>query len=70
MAAIAIAMAAGSMDAPAQRYKDTSLPNKERAELVLKELTLDEKIAMMMDDSPAIERLGIKRYNWWYESLH
>ncbi|MDE6290666.1 MAG: glycoside hydrolase family 3 C-terminal domain-containing protein [Muribaculaceae bacterium] len=49
---------------------DTSLSGRERAALVLKELTLDEKIAMMMDDSPAIDRLGIKRYNWWNEALH
>lgn len=70
MAAVAIAMAAGIVEASAQKYKDTSLSNKERAELVLKELTLDEKIAMMMDDSPAVERLGIKRYNWWNEALH
>lgn len=70
MAAIAIAFAAGNTDASAQKYKDSSLSNKERAQLVLDELTLDEKIAMMMDDSPAIERLGIKRYNWWNEALH
>ena len=70
MAAIAIAIAAASPEASAQKYKDPSLSNKERAELVLKELTLDEKIAMMMDDSPAVERLGIKRYNWWNEALH
>lgn len=69
-AAFAITMAAGTSGAAAQKYKDTSLSNKERAELVLKELTLDEKISMMMDDSPAVERLGIKRYNWWNEALH
>ena len=69
-AAIAIAFAAASGTALAQDYKDTSLTNRERAELVLKQLTLDEKIAMMMDDSPAIDRLGIKRYNWWNEALH
>ncbi len=68
--AIAFAFAVNSADALAQSYKDSSLSNKERAQLVLKELTLDEKIAMMMDDSPAIERLGIKRYNWWNEALH
>lgn len=70
MAAIAIAFAAESPEAFAQKYMDSSLSNKERAQLVLDELTLDEKIAMMMDDSPAIERLGIKRYNWWNEALH
>ncbi|MDE6380877.1 MAG: hypothetical protein K2L11_10420, partial [Muribaculaceae bacterium] len=70
IAAIYISVAAGSFTVAAQGYKDTSLPNRERAELLLKELTLDEKISMMMDDSPAIERLGIKRYNWWNEALH
>ena len=61
MAAIAIALAisASHIEASAQSYKNSNLSNRERAELVLKELTLDEKIAMMMDDSPAFERLGI-----------
>ncbi len=70
IAAVAIAMTFGNREAYSQKYTDQTLSNKERAELVLKELTLDEKIAMMMDDSPAIERLGIKRYNWWNEALH
>lgn len=54
----------------AQDYRNSSLSPRERAASLLKELTLDEKISMMMDDSPAIERLGIKRYNWWNEALH
>ncbi|MDE6650160.1 MAG: glycoside hydrolase family 3 C-terminal domain-containing protein [Muribaculaceae bacterium] len=65
-----IGIAAAFTEASAQTYKDTSIPVRDRAALVLKELTLDEKIAMMMDDSPAVERLGIKRYNWWNEALH
>lgn len=59
-----------SLSMPAQDYKNPNLSAKQRAESLLKELTLDEKISMMMDDSPAIERLGIKRYNWWNEALH
>ncbi len=70
IAAIAFGIATNFTEASAQNYKDPNLPVEERAELVLKQLTLDEKIAMMMDDSPAIERLGIKRYNWWNEALH
>ena len=69
-AAIAIGFGSCAFSTMAQSHKDTSLSDRERAELVLKELTLDEKIALMMDDSPAIERLGIKRYNWWNEALH
>lgn len=51
-------------------YKSTSLPPEERAELLLKELTLEEKVSLMMDGSKPVERLGIKSYNWWNEALH
>lgn len=37
---------------------------------MLDQLTLEEKAALSVHDSPAIERLGIKRYNWWNEALH
>ncbi len=64
-------MLSGSLVVSAQQSNhDKSLSNKEKAALVLKELTLDEKISLMMDDSPAIKRLGIKKYNWWNEALH
>jgi beta-glucosidase len=33
-------------------------------------MTLEEKIAQMVNDAPAIERLGVPRYNWWSEGLH
>ena len=51
-------------------YKDTSLSAEERAEALVKELTLEEKVAMMVDASTPVERLGIKEYNWWNEALH
>lgn len=69
-ASAALLLAAASFHASAQDYKDSSLSPRERAASLLKELTIDEKISMMMDDSPAIPRLGIKRYNWWNEALH
>ena len=37
---------------------------------MLKELTLEEKVSLMMDSSKPVERLGIKPYNWWNEALH
>lgn len=44
-------------------YKNASLPAEERAGLLLKELTLEEKVSLMMDSSkPGVERLGIKSY--------
>lgn len=51
-------------------YKDNRYSPAERAEDLVKQLTLDEKIALMMDDSKPVERLGIKPYNWWNEALH
>ncbi|MDE7438112.1 MAG: glycoside hydrolase family 3 C-terminal domain-containing protein [Muribaculaceae bacterium] len=33
-------------------------------------LTVDEKISLMMNDSPAIDRVGIPKYDWWNEALH
>ena len=50
-------------------YKNASLPAEERAGLLLKELTLEEKVSLMMDSSKPVERLGIKPYNWWNEAF-
>ena len=44
--------------------------SREKAEEMLGKLTLDEKISLMMDYSPAIERLGIPQFHWWSEALH
>lgn len=43
---------------------------KAKADSVVKLLTLDEKIGLMMDRSKPVERLGIPEYNWWNEALH
>ena len=51
-------------------YQDTSLSAEERAEDLVKRLTLDEKISLMQNASPAIPRLGICEYEWWNEALH
>ena len=51
-------------------HENTSVPAAERAAALVKELTADEKIALMLDVSEPIERLGIKEYNWWNEALH
>ena len=43
---------------------------RERARELVKQMTLEEKVAQTQNQSPAIERLGIKAYNWWNEALH
>jgi beta-glucosidase len=51
-------------------YKDPSLPVEQRAQDLVKRMTLEEKVSQMMNNSAAIDRLGIPAYNWWNEGLH
>ena len=51
-------------------YQDVKLTAAERADDLLGRLTLEEKVSLMMDTSPAIERLGIPQFQWWNEALH
>lgn len=44
--------------------------SRQKAEALLLQLTVDEKISLMMDNSPAVPRLGIPAFNWWSEALH
>ena len=54
----------------AQPYKNTSLPADQRAADLVSRLTLEQKIALMQNGSPAIPEFGIKAYDWWNEALH
>ena len=60
------------MTAMAQQlpYKNTNLSARERAKDLCGRLTLEEKAKLMLDESPAIPRLGIKKFFWWSEALH
>ena len=51
-------------------YQDATLSAGQRADDLLSRLTLDEKVSLMMNNSPAIERLGVPQFNWWNEALH
>lgn len=51
-------------------YQNPQLSSTERAKDLVTRLTLEEKALLMCDDSEAIPRLGIKRFNWWSEALH
>ena len=51
-------------------YQNPALSAKERAADLCQRLTLEEKTQLMLDESPAIPRLGIKKFFWWSEALH
>ena len=51
-------------------YQNPELSARERAADLCQRLTLEEKAQLMLDESPAIPRLGIKKFFWWSEALH
>ena len=51
-------------------FRDANLTAEQRADDLIKRLSVKEKISLMQNVSPAIERLGIKSYDWWNEALH
>ena len=67
-----IALCFLTLTATAQEYpyKNPNLSALERAKDLCSRLTLEEKAKLMLDESPAIPRLGIKKFFWWSEALH
>ena len=66
-------LACGTVSMSAQTllpYQNPQLSDHERATDLCSRLTLEEKALLMMDESPAIPRLGIKKFFWWSEALH
>jgi len=63
-------LTAMSLSAQTLPYQNPNLPAAQRADDLLTRLTLEEKVSLMMDTSPAIERLGIPQFQWWNEALH
>lgn len=59
----------------AQEYKaypmwNSNLSFEQRVNDLVSRLTLEEKVAQMMNHAPAIPKLGILAYDWWNEVLH
>ena len=56
----------------AQQYpwQDTTRSLDSRVEWLIKNLTLDEKLSLMVHQNPAIPRVGLPAYSWWNEALH
>ena len=51
-------------------WHDTQKPLDQRVEWLIQNLTLDEKLSLMVHQNPAIPRVGLKPYSWWNEALH
>ena len=65
--ALLLSIGAGAQQFP---YQNPNLSPKERAADLCSRLTIKEKAALMQNNSPAIERLGIPQFAWWSEALH
>ncbi|MBD5451218.1 MAG: hypothetical protein HDR25_01120 [Lachnospiraceae bacterium] len=51
-------------------YLDETRTFEERAADLVARMTVDEKIAQLQYQSPAISRLDVSSYNYWKEALH
>lgn len=51
-------------------FQNPNLSSEERAKDLISRLIMEEKALLMCDQSDAIPRLGIKKFNWWSEALH
>ena len=57
-------------DVVMEKYKDERLSKLERAQHLVAQMTLEEKVSQLSYNAAAIDRLGVPAYNWWNESLH
>jgi beta-glucosidase len=58
---------------PAQErfaFRDPAAPLETRVRDLVSRLTLEEKVRQLMNDAPAVDRIGLPAYNWWNECLH
>ena len=51
-------------------FKDADRPLEDRVRDLVGRLTLAEKASLLIDKAPAVERLGIPKYDAWNEALH
>jgi beta-glucosidase len=75
LAALFLALSVISSAAIAQSqkplpYLDPSLPNQQRVDDLVSRMTLDEKVAQLINTTPAIPRLNVPAYDYWSEGLH
>ena len=51
-------------------WRDPEQPLRKRADDLIRRMSLEEKVAQLRNDAPAIARLGVPAYNYWNEALH
>ena len=51
-------------------FRNPAQPLTTRVNDLIAQLSLEEKAQQMLDQSPAIPRLGVPAYSWWNEALH
>lgn len=51
-------------------FQNPALDRETRVNDLLQQMTIEEKISQLTNESAAIPRLGIPAYNWWNEALH
>jgi beta-glucosidase len=52
------------------RWKNAELSFEERTQILVDQMTLEEKVSQMTYLSSSIPRFGIPEYSWWNECLH
>lgn len=72
LASAVAALLCVSLSAAAEQpaYKDLNKSFEERAADLVSRMTLEEKVAQMGNNAPAIPRLDVPAYEWWNEALH
>ena len=51
-------------------WQDTTKSLDARVDWLVDNLTLDEKLSLMVHHNPAIPHVGLPAYSWWNEALH
>ena len=64
----AIGVFAQTGDKPA--YLNPTLPPQQRAEDLVRRMTVEEKVTQLVNQSRAIPRLNVPEYDWWSEASH
>ncbi|HSE24825.1 MAG TPA: glycoside hydrolase family 3 C-terminal domain-containing protein [Pyrinomonadaceae bacterium] len=51
-------------------YLNPALPPEQRAEDLVRRMTVEEKVTQLVNQSRAIPRLNVPEYDWWSEASH